>query len=241
MELGPSNGTLGLLVLGDVTAGRVYGGLGVGLVQVNGPVSIAKALEASVDQRGRLPGDYIGEGVLDPPEVGTARSEVDVQRLRIGGSRAGRLRTGLSNHNLRSESSLVLTMLQAWTIMQTRAIWRENTLEPDQVARMAVEVASEKQAEDIVMLDIRQVSGFADYFVIMSAESVRQLEALQEDLVKALKNLGIGLHHREGTAKSGWILLDYSNVIIHMFGAEERTYYRLEQLWAGASQVVRVL
>ena len=119
--------------------------------------------------------------------------------------------------------------------------WRENTLDPDQVARMAVEVASEKQAEDIVMLDIRQVSGFADYFVIMSAESVRQLEALQEDLVKALKASGIGLHHREGTAQAGWILLDYSDVIIHLFGAEQRAYYRLEQLWSGASQVVRVL
>ena len=106
---------------------------------------------------------------------------------------------------------------------------------------MAVEVASEKQAEDIVMLDIRQVSSFADYFVIMSAESVRQLDALQEDLVKTLKDSGIGLHRREGRAQAGWILLDYSDVIIHLFGVEQRAYYRLEQLWSGASQVVRVL
>ena len=91
------------------------------------------------------------------------------------------------------------------------------------------------------MLDIRRLTGFADYFVIMSAESRRQLEALQEDLVKALKDSGVFLHHREGTSQAGWILLDYSDVIIHLFGTEERDYYRLDQLWSGAAQVVRVL
>ena len=106
---------------------------------------------------------------------------------------------------------------------------------------MAVEVASDKSAEDIVMLDIRQLTGFADYFVIMSAESGRQLNALQEDIVKALKDSGVPLHHKEGTANAGWILLDYSDVIIHLFGTEERAYYRLDQLWLGATQVFRVL
>ena len=115
------------------------------------------------------------------------------------------------------------------------------TLDPGQVARMAVDVASEGQAEDIVMLDIRKLTGFADYFVIMSANSRRQLEALQEDLVKFLKASGVSLRHREGTAESGWVLLDYNDVIIHLFGAEERDYYRLDQLWSGAAQVVRVL
>ena len=91
------------------------------------------------------------------------------------------------------------------------------------------------------MLDIRRLAGFADYFVIMSAESRRQLESLQEDIVKALKDSGIALHHREGTAQSGWILLDYSDVIVHLFGTEEREHYSLDQLWAGAAQVVRIL
>ena len=91
------------------------------------------------------------------------------------------------------------------------------------------------------MLDIRQLAGFSDYFVIMSAESQRQLEALQEDIVKALKDSGASLHHREGTAKSGWLLLDFSDVIIHLFGTDERAYYRLDQLWSRAPQIVRVL
>ena len=117
----------------------------------------------------------------------------------------------------------------------------EDVLEPDQIARMVVDVASEQQALDIVMLDIQRVAGFADYFVIMSTESARQLEALQEDIVKALKESGVRPHHTEGNAKGGWVLLDYSDVIIHVFAAEQRTYYDLERLWSGAAQVVRVL
>ncbi len=116
-----------------------------------------------------------------------------------------------------------------------------STLNPAEVAQLVVEVASEKLAEDIVMLDLRQVVPFADYFVIMSAESSRQIEALEEDLTNALKESGIERFHREGTAESGWVLLDFSDVIVHIFGPEEREYYQLERLWSRAPQVVRVL
>ena len=122
-----------------------------------------------------------------------------------------------------------------------RKPYREEALEPGEVARMAVEVASEIQAEDIVLLDIRRLAGFADYFVIMSADNRRQLQALHEEIVKALKEAGVPRHRGEGTAQSGWILLDYSDVIIHLFGTEEREFYDLDRLWAGATQVVRVL
>ena len=102
-------------------------------------------------------------------------------------------------------------------------------------------MASENQAEDIVLLDIRELAGFADYFVIMSAGSSRQLEALREDIVKSLKGSGVPVHHVEGTPQGGWVLLDYSDVIIHLFGAEGRDYYSLDQMWTGAAQVVRIL
>ncbi len=118
---------------------------------------------------------------------------------------------------------------------------KESLLDPGELARTAVELASEKQAEDIVMLDIRQLTGFADYFVILSAENRRQLQSLQEDIAKFLKDSGASLHHKEGTAESGWMLLDYSDVIIHLFGVEERSYYQLDELWSGAAQVVRIL
>ena len=104
-----------------------------------------------------------------------------------------------------------------------------------------VEVASDKLAADIVMLDLRQVASFADYFVIMSAESSRQIEALEEDITRALKVEQVRRFHREGTPASGWVLVDFSDVIIHIFGPEEREFYNLERLWSQAPQVVRVL
>ena len=109
------------------------------------------------------------------------------------------------------------------------------------MARIAVEVATEKLAQDIVLLDIHELTSFADYFVIMSAPSGRQLDALREEIVIELKKSGVTPHHTEGTAQGGWVLIDYSDVIIHMFGTEERDFYGLDELWARAAQVVRVL
>lgn len=114
-------------------------------------------------------------------------------------------------------------------------------LEALEVAQFVVDVASDKLAEDIVLLDLRGLAPFADYFVIMSAESSRQIEALEEDLTKALKDAGVARHKREGTANSGWVLLDFSDVIVHLFSPEEREFYDLERLWRRAPQVVRVL
>lgn len=106
---------------------------------------------------------------------------------------------------------------------------------------MVVDLASDKLAGDIVMLDLRHIAPFADYFVIMSAESSRQIEALEEDITQSLKEAKVKPFHREGTASSGWVLLDFSDVIIHIFGSEQREYYELERLWSSAPQVVRVL
>ena len=117
----------------------------------------------------------------------------------------------------------------------------EVRLEPSQVARTLVEAASDMQAEDIVMLDIRTLTTLADYFVIMSAGTQRQLNALQEQLVQSLKDKGVRLHHREGRVDSGWVLLDFSDVVVHLFDVERRDFYQLEELWSQATEVVRVL
>ena len=114
-------------------------------------------------------------------------------------------------------------------------------LEPLEVAQFIVDVASDKLADDIVLLDLRGLASFADYFVIMSAESSRQIEALEEDLTQTLKESGVPRHRREGTPASGWVLLDFSDVIAHVFSPEEREFYDLERLWGRAPQVVRVL
>ena len=101
-------------------------------------------------------------------------------------------------------------------------------------------MASEKQATDILLLDIRKVSSFADFFVIITAESRRQMEALSEDLGGELKRSGASLHHREGSMASGWLLLDFGDVIVHLFAPEEREFYQLEERWAKGQQVLRI-
>lgn len=116
-----------------------------------------------------------------------------------------------------------------------------DSLDSTEVARLIIEVASDNLAEDIVMLDLRDLAPFTDYFIIMSAESSRQIEALEEDLTKSLKDAKVLRHKREGTPASGWILLDFSDVIVHIFSPDEREFYDLERLWSRAPQVVRVL
>ena len=123
----------------------------------------------------------------------------------------------------------------------SKPCFRGDSLDSTELAQLIVEVASDKLAADIVLLDLRQLAPFADYFVIMSAESSRQIEGLEEDITQALKDEQVRRFHREGTPASGWVLLDFSDVIVHIFGTEEREYYDLERLWSGATQVVRVL
>ena len=116
-------------------------------------------------------------------------------------------------------------------------------LAPEEIAaaaRRAVDVASDKQASDILLLDVREVASFADYMIIMSALTPRQTNALAEDITVAGKASGLALHHREGTADSGWLLLDFADVIVHIFDEEQREHYRLEQLWNAAKTVVRM-
>ena len=113
-------------------------------------------------------------------------------------------------------------------------------LQPVDHARMAVDVASEGQASDVTMLDVREISGFADYFVILAAESTRQMESLRESLEKDLETSGAVLHHREGSPQGGWVLLDFGDLVIHLFAPSEREYYHLEGAWPGAVEVVRL-
>ena len=90
------------------------------------------------------------------------------------------------------------------------------------------------------MLDIRRICSFADYFVICSGDSNRQIEAIREEISKALKQEGVIPHHSEGTADSGWVLLDLGGVIVHLFSPQQRDYYRLDELWNEATPVIRI-
>ncbi|TME30704.1 MAG: ribosome silencing factor [Chloroflexi bacterium] len=104
------------------------------------------------------------------------------------------------------------------------------------LARRIVDLASDKQASDIVLLDIRGVSLIADYFVISTAGNERQAAAILKDLSeKLLDEFGRKPLHTEGKPDSGWVLLDYGDVIVHVFSPTQRAFYNLEQLWAAAT------
>ena len=113
-------------------------------------------------------------------------------------------------------------------------------LEAIELARKVVEAASDKQAVDIILLDTREVCSFADYFVMCSGDSARQIRAIFDEIEHVLKKEGILPRHREGTVDSGWLLLDFGNVIVHIFAPFEREYYQLDKLWSQASTLVRI-
>jgi ribosome-associated protein len=111
-------------------------------------------------------------------------------------------------------------------------------LDSGQLARAAVDIASDKKASDVILLDIREVTTIADYFVICSGSNRRQIQAIADAIAKQLGEQGANLLHREGVAEAGWILLDFGDVIVHIFGQKDREYYRLESLWSEAKTVV---
>ena len=116
----------------------------------------------------------------------------------------------------------------------------EVELNPFEIAKRVVDIAEEKQASDILILDLREVSNIADFFVIMTAESQRQMDALADGIVRFIRKSKNGLYHKEGNTNSGWLLLDYGDVIVHVFAPKERQYYRLEEFWSDSKEVVRI-
>lgn len=90
----------------------------------------------------------------------------------------------------------------------------------------------------MVLLEIGRMTVIADYFVICTGTSERQISAITKAIVEDLGQEGVWPHHQEGTADTGWVLLDYGDVIVHIFGPTERDYYRLDRIWADAPKVL---
>ena len=99
----------------------------------------------------------------------------------------------------------------------------------------------DKKAEDIILLDVSAQSSFADYFIICTGTSERQLRALADALDEAARHLRPRLHPKiEGHAEHGWVLVDFNAVIVHLFSAEKRHHYRLEELWHEGKKVLHI-
>ena len=111
---------------------------------------------------------------------------------------------------------------------------------PLDLARRIVELAEDKKAADIVLLDLAGLTTLADHFVICSGGSERQLGAIADGIVESLRAEGVRPIGREGLAASHWVLLDYGSVIVHVFTPPERDFYQLERHWSEAKTVLRV-
>ncbi len=105
------------------------------------------------------------------------------------------------------------------------------------VAKMAAAVAEDKKAKDTVILKLNNLTLIADYFVITSGDSKPQLKAISSFIMKKLKGNEIKLLHYEGKPETGWILLDYGDVIVHIFSEEKRNFYDLEYIWQEAKKI----
>jgi ribosome-associated protein len=112
--------------------------------------------------------------------------------------------------------------------------------QPLELARRIVELAEDKKAADIVLLDLGGLTTMADYFVICSGGSERQLDAIATGIIGSLRDEKLKPIGREGTSASHWILIDFGSVIVHVFTPPERDYYGLEKHWSEARTVLRV-
>jgi ribosome-associated protein len=101
-------------------------------------------------------------------------------------------------------------------------------------ARHAARVALDKRAVDVVVLDVQGLSSVTDYFLVCSGKSTTHVQTISDAIRDGLKTLGMRPLHAEGVAESGWILLDYGDVLVHVFLEDTRMYYALERLWGDA-------
>jgi ribosome-associated protein len=101
-------------------------------------------------------------------------------------------------------------------------------------------LASDQQAEDIVLLDTRQACSFTDYIIICSGDSDRQADAIHNEILDSLQKESVIPYHSEGDSDSGWILLDYAGVVIHIFSQQLRGFYSLESVYEKAVRLLTI-
>jgi ribosome-associated protein len=108
-------------------------------------------------------------------------------------------------------------------------------MQPEELVQELARLAADKKALDVVELDLRGVLGYTDFFLVCSGNTQRQAKAIHDGILEGLKREHGTLPRRvEGSAQAGWILMDYLDVVVHIFTPEAREFYRLEQLWGEA-------
>jgi len=113
-------------------------------------------------------------------------------------------------------------------------------LELLETARLILDAIASRMGSDIVLLDLSEVTLIADYFIIATGESERQLEALAQGVVEQGKEVGLRPLSVQGTAASGWTLIDYGSIVVHLFSVAQRRRYQLEEFWSNGRTVIRM-
>ncbi|MBX6340904.1 MAG: ribosome silencing factor [Thermomicrobiaceae bacterium] len=106
------------------------------------------------------------------------------------------------------------------------------------LARQVAAIASDAHATDVLVLDIQHLSPITDYFVICSADNLRLLRAMAETIQRELREEGVRPERAEGVPETGWVVLDYGSVIVHLFTTSQREFYRLDELWSDAHRLL---
>ena len=114
---------------------------------------------------------------------------------------------------------------------------RAPRIETEDAVTIAANAATDKKATDMVVLDLRKAASFTEYFLICTGASTRQVQAISNAVEEALLKSGKRLLHIEGYSSAEWILLDYGDFIVHVFGPASRRFYDLERLWRDAPRV----
>lgn len=104
----------------------------------------------------------------------------------------------------------------------------------EQIARTAAEAAQDRKATDVVVMNVQALTPMADFFVICSAGSRPQVEAVTRAIRDNLESMGVPCKGVEGTEEARWVLLDFGDVVVHIFRPEEREFYHIERLWGDA-------
>lgn len=102
------------------------------------------------------------------------------------------------------------------------------------ILKIAAAAADDKKAHDLLALDISAIASFADWFLICTGDSTRQIQAISDEIEMRLKEAGVRPNHIEGYRNAEWIVLDYSDLVVHVFSKTARAYYNLERLWRDA-------
>ena len=111
-------------------------------------------------------------------------------------------------------------------------------MSPERLAQLVASYAADKKAIDLTVLDLRGVSSYTDYFVVCSGNTDRQTKAIHDAILEGMKkDHGVLPRRVEGVGESRWILIDYFDVVVHVFVPEVREFYRLEQLWGDVPRV----